>query len=202
MTRDVKCVVKPTTATVVAYVCTLRVHLCWSPSASPSLLMFRIDRHIARIRSSLVLYRVPRNVFFYFGKEIVIARTHIGWIRWMFQNVPLPVAQEIRDSSCVTPCIVVKNDEVYTTKWCCFLQNPCDYDLFAKVKEPLGGIQYNTRDKLIRAIGRSIRNISKDGRADGVRRLPKILQRVIKKRTTLLKVHKCGRDWNKIKSLN
>ena len=31
--------------------------------------------------------------------------------------------------------------------------SPCDYDLFAKVKEPL-------RDELIRATGRSIRNIN------------------------------------------
>ena len=52
--------------------------------------------------------------------------------------------------------------------------SPCDCDLFAKVKEPLRGTRYNTRDELIRAIGRSIRNIYKDGRADGVRRLPNI----------------------------
>ncbi|KAJ4434037.1 hypothetical protein ANN_16356 [Periplaneta americana] len=59
--------------------------------------------------------------------------------------------------------------------------SPCDYDLFAKVKEPLRGTRYNTRDELIRAIGRSIRNINKDGRADGVRRLPNIWQKVINK---------------------
>ncbi|KAJ4441771.1 hypothetical protein ANN_11629 [Periplaneta americana] len=55
--------------------------------------------------------------------------------------------------------------------------SPCDYDLFTKVKELLRGIRYNTRDELIRAIGRSIRNINKDGRADGVRRLPNIWQK-------------------------
>ncbi|KAJ4438021.1 hypothetical protein ANN_13960 [Periplaneta americana] len=55
--------------------------------------------------------------------------------------------------------------------------NPCDYDLFTKVKEPLRGTRYNTRDELIRAIGRSIRNINKDGRADGVRCLPNIWQK-------------------------
>ena len=59
--------------------------------------------------------------------------------------------------------------------------SPRDYDLFAKVKEPLRGTRYNTRDELIHAIGRSIRNINKDGRADGVRRLTNIWQRVIKK---------------------
>ena len=31
--------------------------------------------------------------------------------------------------------------------------SPCDYDQFAKVKEPLRGPRYNTRDELIRAIG-------------------------------------------------
>ena len=40
--------------------------------------------------------------------------------------------------------------------------SPCDYNLFANVKEPLRGIRYNTRDELIRAIERSIRNIYKD----------------------------------------
>ncbi|KAJ4426449.1 hypothetical protein ANN_27263 [Periplaneta americana] len=55
--------------------------------------------------------------------------------------------------------------------------SPSDYDLFTKVKEPLRGTRYNTRDELIRALGRSIRNIIKDGRADGVRRFPNIWQK-------------------------
>ncbi|KAJ4435539.1 hypothetical protein ANN_18155 [Periplaneta americana] len=42
---------------------------------------------------------------------------------------------------------------------------------FTKVKEPLRGTRYNTKDELTRAIGRSIRNINKDGRANGVRRV-------------------------------
>ena len=46
--------------------------------------------------------------------------------------------------------------------------SPCDYDLFAKVKEPLQGAQYNTRNELIRAVGRSIWDFNKDGPADGV----------------------------------
>ncbi|KAJ4445476.1 hypothetical protein ANN_07284 [Periplaneta americana] len=59
--------------------------------------------------------------------------------------------------------------------------DPCNYDLFTKVKEPLRGTRYNTRDELFCALGRSIRNINKDGRADGVRRLPNISQKVINK---------------------
>ena len=59
--------------------------------------------------------------------------------------------------------------------------SPCDYNPFAKVKEPLRRARYNTRDELINAIGRSVRNMNKDGRADGVRRLPNIWQNVINK---------------------
>ena len=46
-------------------------------------------------------------------------------------------------------------------------------------KEPLRGTRYNTRDELIRAIGRSIRNSNKYRRADGVRRLRNIWQKEI-----------------------
>ena len=58
---------------------------------------------------------------------------------------------------------------------------PCDYDLFVKIKEPLRGTRYNTRDELIHAIGRSVRNNNKDEGADGVRRLPNIWKKVINK---------------------
>ena len=97
----------------------------------------------------------------------------------MFQNL-LPAVQEVRDSSGVTPFIVMKNDGVLY-HLVTFLLSPCDYDLFAKVKKPLRGTRHNTRDELIRAIVRTIRNIYKDGRADGVRRLPKCWQKLINK---------------------
>jgi transposase len=54
--------------------------------------------------------------------------------------------------------------------------SPCDYDLFAKMKEPLRGKRYNTRDAIIGAIGRSLQDVNRDGRADGVRRLPHVWQ--------------------------
>ena len=38
--------------------------------------------------------------------------THIWRVPWMFQNISLPAAQEVRDSSGVTLCIVIKNDGV------------------------------------------------------------------------------------------
>ena len=55
----------------------------------------------------------PSQWFFHFGREIVIAWTHIRQVHWMFQNLPLPAVQEVRySSSGVTPCIVMKNDGV------------------------------------------------------------------------------------------
>ncbi|KAJ4442473.1 hypothetical protein ANN_04059 [Periplaneta americana] len=80
--------------------------------------------------------------------------------------------------------------------------SPCDYDLFTKVKEPLQGTRYNTRGELIRAIGRSIRNISKDGRADGVRRLPNIWQKVINKEGDYIEVNCSKTGLNLISDIN
>ena len=36
----------------------------------------------------------PSQWFFHFGKEIVIAWTHIGWVWWMFQHLPLPACKK------------------------------------------------------------------------------------------------------------
>ena len=38
--------------------------------------------------------------------------------------------------------------------------SPCDYDLFAKMKEPLRRLRYNTRGVIIRAVGRSLLDIN------------------------------------------
>ena len=138
--------------------------------------------------------------FFHFEGEIAIAWTHIEWARWMFHKLPLPAAQEVRDSSGATTCTVMKNDGFFTTKYRRFLLRPCDYDLFTKVKEPLRWTRDNTRDELIRAIERSILDINKDGRADDIRRLPNIWQNVINKGVTILKVHKCCTPVNKAMS--
>ena len=79
--------------------------------------------------------------------------------------------------------------------------SPCEYDLFAKVKEPLRGTRYNTRDELILVIRRWIRNIDKEGRADGVWRLPNSWQKVINKGgATILKVTKYCTPVNKAMS--
>ena len=91
------------------------------PSARTSLLMLRIDRPIARINSSLVLYRVPQSDSFTLVKR---SKSHglIGCVRWMFQNLPLPAEQGIRENSRdVTPCIVMKNDGILYHK--CFTQS-------------------------------------------------------------------------------
>ena len=75
----------------------------------------------------------------------------------------------------------MKNDRVLYHQVHSFLMSPCNYDLFAKVKEPLWRTGYTIRDELICALGRSIWNINKNVRADGVRRPPNIWQRVINK---------------------
>jgi hypothetical protein len=45
---------------------------------------------------------------------------------------------------------------------------PCDYDLFAKMKEPLRGTRHSTREEIIRAVGRLLLDINRSGHADGV----------------------------------
>jgi hypothetical protein len=57
-----------------------------------------------------------------------------------------------------------------------------DYDLFAKMIEPLRGTRYSTREEIIGAVGRSLLDINRSGRADGVRRLPQIWQKVVQMR--------------------
>ena len=57
--------------------------------------------------------------------------------------------------------------------------SPCDHDLFVKMNEPLRGIRYNTREVIIRAVGRSMLDSSRSGRADGVRRFPQTWQKVV-----------------------
>jgi hypothetical protein len=45
---------------------------------------------------------------------------------------------------------------------------------FANMKEPLRGTRYNTREKIIHTVGRSLLDINRSGRADGVGRLHQI----------------------------
>ncbi|PNF29374.1 hypothetical protein B7P43_G07838, partial [Cryptotermes secundus] len=56
--------------------------------------------------------------------------------------------------------------------------SPCDYDLFAKMKEPLRGLRYNTREEIILAVGWSLLDINRCGRANGVQHL-QIWQKVV-----------------------
>jgi transposase len=54
----------------------------------------------------------------------------------------------------------------------------CDY-LFSKMKAPLLGTRYNTREEIMRAVVRSLLDISRSGSTDDVRRLPRIWQKVV-----------------------
>ena len=79
-----------------------------TPSVRPSLYWppYSTDKFISCVVPG------PSQWFFHFGEEIIITWTHIGWVRWMFQNLPLPAAQEIRDSSGMIPRVTMKNYEV------------------------------------------------------------------------------------------
>ena len=124
--------------------------------------------------NKFISYVVPglSQWFFHFGKEILIAWTRIRWVQWMFQ-----ISHCQQRKSSVTVAMVWrlalswKMIGFCTTKCHHFLLSPCDYDLFAKIKEQLWGPRYNARDELIRAMGRTIGLSTKMERADGVRRL-------------------------------
>jgi hypothetical protein len=51
--------------------------------------------------------------------------------------------------------------------------------LQAIMGEPLRETRYNTREEIVRAVGRSLLDINRSGHADGVRRLPQIRQKVV-----------------------
>ena len=68
----------------------------------PYLPIYRMDEFIPCVVPG------PSRGSFTLAKEIVIAWIRISWLRRMFQNLPLPATQEVRDSSNVTPCIVMK----------------------------------------------------------------------------------------------
>jgi hypothetical protein len=55
----------------------------------------------------------------------------------------------------------------------------CHYVPITKMKEPLRGTLYNTRKELIGAVGRSLLDINKSGRADSLRRLLQIWQKAV-----------------------
>ena len=77
-----------------------------TPSAHPSLLTFCIDR-------PFVLYWVPCSGSFTLEKRSNYMDS-FGRVQWMFQNLLLPVAQEVCDSSnSVTPCIVMNDGVLY-----------------------------------------------------------------------------------------
>ena len=128
-----------------------------TPSARPSCLMFWIERPIARISPSLVLYRVPRSGSFTLAKRSqshgLISSEYGGCSRIShFQRRKRTVT-----GSAVWPLTLSwRRMGFCTTKCRPFLLSPCDYNLVAKVKESLRGTQNNSRDQLIHTIGRSI----------------------------------------------
>ena len=75
----------------------------------------------------------PSQWFCHFGEEIVLAWTHIEGVRWMFQNLQLPAALEVRDSNsgatklkvhrCCTPVNTAMSEISYSFHY--VSSNPC-----------------------------------------------------------------------------
>ena len=86
----------------------------------------------------------------------------------MFQNLPLPAAQEVRDISGMTTCIVMKNDGILYHQVSSFCPESMRLRSLRQSERTTARDPYNTIHELIRAINRSIRNINKGGRTDGV----------------------------------
>ena len=57
--------------------------------------------------------------------------------------------------------------------------SPCDYDLIPKLKVPLHGNRFRTRDGIAIAVRRLIMTNFSQGEADGIRRLPHRWQRTV-----------------------
>ena len=57
--------------------------------------------------------------------------------------------------------------------------SPCGFDLFAKMKLPLIGVRFRTRQAIIAAVEQSVRKLVKQDSVDGIRRLPDMLRRVL-----------------------
>jgi hypothetical protein len=68
--------------------------------------------------------------------------------------------------------------------------SPCSYDLFAEMKESMRGTRYNKR-KIIHAVGLSLLDIDRRGRADGVQCLTQIWQKMVHMGAIILKGCKC-----------
>ena len=80
-----------------------------TPSARPSLLTFRIDRPIARISSSLMLYRAPCS-----GSRLSLLRRYCNRMNsYRVSTVDVPESPIASGTSNgVTPCTAMKNDGV------------------------------------------------------------------------------------------
>jgi hypothetical protein len=67
----------------------------------------------AWITSSCVV-TCPSQWYLHFGEEIIVARTHMGWVWWMFQYLPSPAVKEVLDSiSSMSPSSVLKDEGVH-----------------------------------------------------------------------------------------
>jgi hypothetical protein len=113
------------------------MHTAKKYQVHPLLLMSSIDHPTAQIITSLCVVTCPSKWYFHFDEQLIIARTHLLSMA-MFQYLPLPVV-EYKGSYCWrcqgSPSPLPMGDmehPPYSPN-----MSPCDYDLFAKMRDTL-----------------------------------------------------------------
>ena len=105
---------------------------------------------------------VPLQWNFHFGGEIVIAWTQEKTTTLVVQN-PIILHDNARShTAAVTDLLRRWQWEILEYPLYSPDMSSCDYNLFVRMKEPLWGTRYNTRD-VFHAIRQSVLNIKKDG---------------------------------------
>jgi transposase len=135
----------------------------------------------------MVLLHLPQR-FFHFWR-----RDHNRTNSYRVCMADVPVSIILHDNTRAHTADAVKDllrhwrGEILQHPPCSPDMSPRDY-LFSTMKEPLRGTRYNTREEgtryntreeFIRVVRRSLLDINRSGRADGVRRLPQIWQKVV-----------------------
>ena len=57
--------------------------------------------------------------------------------------------------------------------------SPCDFDLFAKMKLPLRGVPFRTRQAIMAAVEQSVRRLAQQDAVDAIRRLTDVWRRIL-----------------------
>jgi hypothetical protein len=122
----------------------------------------------------------PSQWFFYLGEEIISTWTHIRWVGWMFQYLPLWAVKDILDSvSSMSPRILpLAIGDIGTSAILTQYESRRLWSLHQNERITARDT-FNTREEIIHAVRWSLLDINRSGCTDGVWRLPQIWQKVV-----------------------